>query len=304
MKALLLVVFMSFPFLAKAKDCRITLEGFGLLGTSIYQGQPYPGVRKAYAHFDKMGFWKTIHSPYKNFGAMPFKEALSIYEDLYYKTLEILQKGFRPALIGGDHSQSFATISALLKHDPDLRVLWLDAHADINTSETSLSGNTHGMPVAGLMGFTNREPWNYGWLNQNLKAHQLIYLGIRDLDKGEIELIDTHNIENYTPQAFRKIGLKNVLMDISKKWKNKAVHLSFDIDVLDSSLAPATGTPSSKGLTMEETLEIINWIKKELHFISFELTEFNPDLAKTTEELRTTERTVQTILSQLLNPIK
>ena len=293
---------MSSSFLAKAENCHTIWKGFGLLGTSIHQGQPHQGVQKAYAHFDNIGFWKKINSPHKNFGSLPFEKSLLIYESLFYKTLEIIEEGFRPALIGGDHSQSFATISALLKHYPDLKVLWVDAHADINTPETSLSGNIHGMPVAGLMGFTEKEPWNKNWLNQSLKPHQLIYLGLRDLDKGEIVLIKKHHIENYTPQAFRKVGLKNVLIDIAKKWKGKAVHFSFDIDALDSSLAPATGTPSSDGLTIEETLEMINWAKQELHLVSFEFTEFNPDLAKTKEELKKTEYAVQSILSHLLSP--
>ena len=270
------------------------------MGTSIHQGQPHQGARKTYNHFDNLGFWTKISPPHKKFGTLPFEKSLAIYEKLFHKTLEIINRGFLPALIGGDHSQSFATISALLQHYPNLRVLWIDAHADINTPETSPSGNSHGMPIAGLMGFTGKEPWNKKWLNQSLQSHQLIYLGLRDLDKGEIKLIKEHKIENYSPQDLRKRGLTNVLGNISKRWKGKEIHLSFDIDALDSSLAPATGAPAPGGITMKEALEIITWAKKELHLVSFEFTEFNPDLAKTKKDLEKTEEAVQSILSQLL----
>ena len=145
---------MSFlpSFFNKTNDYHKGFQKFGLLGTSICHGQSHKGVANAYAHLEKIGFWNQTNTSYKDFGALPFEESFFIYEKLFYKTSEIIQKGFRPALIGGDHSQSFATVSALLNAYPNLRVIWLDAHADINTPETSFSGNIHGMPVAGSDG--------------------------------------------------------------------------------------------------------------------------------------------------------
>ena len=215
-----------------------------------------------------------------------------------------MDSGFRPALIGGDHSQSFATISAILNEYPKLRVIWLDAHSDLNTPATSPSGNIHGMPVAGLTGLVDKKVWNMPWLNQSLAFDRLIYLGIRDLDQGEINFIKKYKIESYSPQEIRSTGLNNILSDISKRWKGQMVHFSFDIDALDSSLVPCTGFPVDEGLNLQEALTIIDWVKKEFQLVSFEVTEFNPELAKTKKELETTEYHVQSVIKSLLNPVK
>lgn len=287
----------------KVNDGGKHFRPFGLLGTSIHHGQSHKGVANAYTHLEKIGFWNKANTSYKDFGALPFEESLFIYEKLFYKTSEIIKKGFRPALIGGDHSQSFATVSALLNAYPDLRIIWLDAHADINTPETSFSGNTHGMPVAGLMGLSEKEDWNKNWLNQTLTPDRLVYFGLRDLDEGEVAFMKKYNIENYTPQDIHNRSLESILKDITKRWKNQPVHLSFDIDVLDSSLVPCTFTPVANGINLKEALTITNWVKKELQIVSFEIAEFNPELAKTKQELETTEYHVQTILNDLLSPV-
>ena len=118
-------------------------------------GQPKPGVDRSYDYLKLVGFWEELGQKYgnfENFGALPKSEAPQIYEELFHKTTEFIQKGYRPLLLGGDHSQAFATVSALINAYPDLRILWVDAHADINTPETSPSGNSHGMPLSGLLG--------------------------------------------------------------------------------------------------------------------------------------------------------
>lgn len=284
---------MFFSFSSKANDCHKT---FGSLGTSIHHGQPHKGVEKAYSHLEKKGLWKKFKS--KDFGVLPLKDSLDIYKDLFEKTSDIIEKGFRPALIGGDHSQSFSTISALLKYYPNLKVLWVDAHADINTRNTSPSNNIHGMPVAGLMGIMKKESWNRNWLNTQLSPENLIYIGIRDLDPKEIEFIEKYKIKNYPQKTVQEKGIKNILSEINKKWKGEPIHLSFDIDALDSSLVPATAVPSPKGITLNEAVEIINWVKPKL--VSFELVEFNPELAKTQKELEQTEKSVEKLLENLL----
>ena len=291
---LFLILFSIFSFSIQANDCH---KIFGRLGTSINQGQPYKGVAKANSYLEKKGFWKTVNSV--DFGNIVPKEPsnFKIYEDLFQKTLEIIEKGYRPALIGGDHSQSFSTISALLKHYPNLKVLWLDAHADINTRETSYSNNIHGMPVAGLLGIMKREDWNDSWLISHLRPENIIYLGIRDIDPGEKKIIQKYNIENYPMKLIKRQGIEKTLSKIRQKWKDEPIHLSFDIDALDSSLVPATGTPVSDGISLEDALKIIEELKSDL--VSFELTEFNPDLAKTEEELKTTQRSVETLLKSI-----
>lgn len=298
---LVVLIYSVFASIVQA-SCHKTFQDFAVLGTSINQGQPHKGVKKAFHHLKKTGFWEKTAALHKNLGALPFEKSTLIYEHLFYKTSEIINSGFRPALIGGDHSQSFATISSILNKHSELRVLWLDAHADLNTPTTSPSGNTHGMPVAGLMGLADRQVWNMPWLNQNLKPDRLIYLGIRDLDQGEIYFMKKHNIENYSPQQIRSKGLYNILSSIATKWSGKPVHFSFDIDALDGSLVPGTAFPVDKGLSLQEVLAIIDWAKKEFQLVSFEVTEFNPDLAKTKKELKVTEFHIQSVINSLLTP--
>ena len=273
---------------------------FGVLGTSINHGQLHRGVSRAYVYLEKAGFWGSITVPYRNFRALSMEQPVSIYEALYYKTLEIMDRGFRPALIGGDHSQSFATVSAILIRHPDVKVIWIDAHADINTPLTSPSGNIHGMPVAGLMSLAPKAVWRMPWLNQSLTSDRIIYFGIRDLDPGEIQVIREQGIENYTSSQIHTEGLKDILSGISGRWKGQKVHVSFDIDALDASLVPATGTPVRGGLTMEQLFTIIDWVKREFRLVSFEVTEFNPDLAKTKEDLRTTQYHTQEAIKRFL----
>ncbi len=142
------------------------------------------------------------------------------------------------------------------------------------------------------------------WMNQLLKPDQVIHLGVRDMDQGEIELMKKNHIEHYSPGAIRKKGLKNILNDVAERWKNDPTHLSFDIDGLDSSLVPATGTPVCEGLNMEEAFTIVDSCKNDFNFVSFEIVEFNPNLAKNDTELETTEVNVRALYQTIINHIQ
>ena len=277
---------------------------FGVLGTAIGHGQPKPGVEKAYDHLERVGFWTELDDkyPYKNFGCLEQMAAEEAYNSLFHKTLEVINTGHRPLLIGGDHSQAFATVSALSNKYPDIRILWVDAHADMNTPDTSPSGNTHGMPLSGLMGLVDRDSWAMPWMNQMLRPNQVIHLGVRDMDPGELELMKKLNVEYYTPEAIQEKGLQNILDSIAKRWQGLPTHLSFDVDGLDHSLVPATGTPVGKGLDMDQAYAIITACKKQFDMVSAEVVEFNPDLAKNPEELQISEKNVRQLIKWILKP--
>ena len=176
----------------------------------------------------------------------------------------------------------------------------MDAHADLNTPETSPSGNSHGMPLSGLLGLVDKNIWGMPWMNQLLKPEQVIHLGVRDMDHGEIQIMENLNIEYYRPEKIREIGLKNILKDIAKRWEGHPTHLSFDIDGLDSTLVPATGTPVPGGLNMEDAKLIIDSAKNDFDLVSAEIVEFNPDLAKNANELRVTEANVKELIRMVL----
>lgn len=277
---------------------------FAVLGTAIWQGQPKPGVDRSYDYLKLVGFWEELAKEYDfaNFGVLNKAEAEQVYNNLFHKTLEIINSGFRPLLIGGDHSQAFASISALCNKYPDLRILWVDAHADLNTPQTSPSGNSHGMPLSGLLGLADKNIWGMPWMNQLLQPEQVIHLGVRDIDQGEQKLLDDLGIEHYTPQDIKQKGLQNILDDIAKRWQNHPLHLSFDIDGLDQAFVPATGTPVEAGLDMDDAQRIIQSSKNNFNFVSCEIVEFNPDLAKNAEELRITENNVKELIRWVLDP--
>lgn len=275
---------------------------FALLGTSIGHGQPKKGVELSYEHMEKIKFWESLlkEYDYQNFGALPHAGKDESYNNLFHKTLEIINSGFRPLLFGGDHSQAFASVSALLNKYPDLRIIWVDAHADLNTPDTSPSGNSHGMPLSGLFGWVDKNIWGMPWMNQLLKPNQVIHLGVRDMDEGEVALMKKHEIEFYRPEEIREKGLSNILADISERWKDYPTHLSFDIDGLDQSLVPATGTPVGQGLDMNQGLEIIQAAKRDFNLVSCEIVEFNPLLASNPEELKITEENVKLLIKEVL----
>ena len=279
-----------------------TKDNFAILGTSIGHGQPKPGVEKAYRYLKDIGFWDSLKekSDYVDFGELAHVGADEAYNNLFHKTLEILNRGFKPLLIGGDHSQAFASISALTNKHPNLRIIWVDAHADMNTPETSPSGNSHGMPLSGLFGWVDKNIWGMPWMNQLLKPEQVAQFGIRDIHDGERRLIHQHNIEYYSPESMREKGLSTILDELSKKWQGHPLHLSFDIDGLDSSVVPATGTPVSNGLSLEEGRQIIQTCKEKFQLVSAEVVEFNPEIAKNPEGLVTTENTVKTLVEEIL----
>ena len=280
----------------------IDKKTFGLLGTTIGHGQPKAGVERAYEYLELVGFWEELAKKYdfRNFLSLKKVEAQEAYNNLFHKTLEIINSGHRPLLIGGDHSQAFASISALHNKYTDLRIIWVDAHADVNTPETSPSGNLHGMPLAGLFGLVDRNLFGMPWMNQLLQPDQVFQLGVRDVDSGEKKLVEENKIENYSPEEIKQKGLTYLLNELSVRWKDFPVHLSFDIDGLDQSLVPATGTPVGNGLDLDQAAEIIDAAKTKFNLVSAEIVEFNPDLAGSPEELATTEKNVKFLIEQIL----
>ena len=172
--------------------------------------------------------------------------------------------------IGGDHSIAVSTIQPNLdKYGDDLLVIWIDAHSDINTYKSSNTKNTHGMPLSTLLGYMPH------WYNKpqyitnftKLKKKNLMYVGLRDMDLYEKELIDRKKIlyfTDYTPSVINMIENTHA----------QFIHISCDIDSMDPNIMPSTGTPVNNGLLLEDVIKIINTSKNKL--VGFDLVEFNP----------------------------
>lgn len=198
----------------------------------------------------------------------------------------------RIVVCGGDHSVSAGSIPAISdivrQNNKSLSIIWIDAHADINTFDSSVSQNTHGMVVAMLVGLC-ANPW--------IKTHNLIcprkitYVGLRDVDEPEIQYIKQLGIEYYTSKNVLDYGIDYVIERIRKKVGDDVVHISLDVDAVDPQYIPSTGTPVSDGLKVLDCEKIIGCMDKN-KLRSMDLVEFNPligsrdDVKKSIQNIR------------------
>ena len=167
---------------------------------------------------------------------------------------QTIRSGARPVILGGDHSIAAGTLAGLLDERPELRVLWLDAHGDMNTPETTPSGNVHGMPLAAALGEAPDVFPDLGWDQRSLDAERIALIGLRSLDSGERELIRRRGIRVYTMADIDRHGMHNVMERALDYLHPSAqqLHLSLDLDVVDPDAAPGVGTPESGGITVRE----------------------------------------------------
>lgn len=189
--------------------------------------------------------------------------------------------------LGGDHSIAIGTISGTARAirerlGRDLAVIWVDAHADINTPETSDSGNIHGMPVSFLTGLaTDDNEDTFGWIKDHhrLSLKKLVYIGLRDIDKGEKKILKEHGVKAFSMHDIDRHGIGKV-MDMALGWigTDTPIHLSFDVDALDPQWAPSTGTPVRGGLTLREGDFIAECVAETGSLIALDLVEVNPSL--------------------------
>jgi arginase len=186
-----------------------------------------------------------------------------------------------PFIIGGDHCLGMGSIAGASKHFNELAVIWIDAHGDINTPDSSPTCNIHGMPLAASMGFGYNMTTNLYYEGAKVKPENVYIIGARDLDEGEIHLAKETGLHLYTMDIVRQKGLESVINEVINKIRSSnvdGVHLSFDIDSLDASLVPGTGTKVEDGFTFDEGKEILSKILRQGFITSMDFVEFNPKI--------------------------
>ena len=203
-------------------------------------------------------------------------------------------------IIGGDHSISIGTVPAILAHRPNTGVIWVDAHADINTPQTSPSGNIHGMSVAFLLGLVDKSRMpSFDWFQPCLEPQNLVYIGLRDLDSEEKQVLRRLGIKVFTMHEVDRYGVGEVMRQCVEYLKTPYVHLSYDIDALDPFFAPHTGTSVRGGLTFREGNYICEILAESQRLRSMELVEVNPNLHSNLA-LKTTIDTALTLVGSAL----
>jgi len=196
------------------------------------------------------------------------------------KVDKIIQSGAFPLILGGDHSLSIGTLAGIGKHYKNLGVIWYDAHGDLNTTETSPSGNIHGMPLAVSLGFGHElltKLWGY---SPKIKPENVVIIGARDLDDGEKVLIKKLGIKVFTMHEIDRLGMAKVMDEtiIYLKGRTDGIHLSLDLDGLDPSDAPGVGTPVTGGITYRESNLAMEMLAETNLITSAEFVEVNPIL--------------------------
>ncbi|GLB62071.1 arginase [Cytobacillus sp. NCCP-133] len=192
-----------------------------------------------------------------------------------------VQAGAFPLVLGGDHSIAIGTLAGVSKHYENLGVIWYDAHADLNTGETSPSGNIHGMPLAISLGIGHPLLTNVGGYGPKVKPENIVIIGARSLDEGERELIREKGIKVYTMHEVDRLGMTKVMEEsitYLRDQKTDGVHLSLDLDGLDPHDAPGVGTPVIGGISYRESHLAMEMLAEAQIITSAEFVEVNPIL--------------------------
>lgn len=221
---------------------------------------------------------------------------VEIFRKLTRSIAEELHDNKFPVVLSGDHSSAGGTIAGIRVAYPDKRlgVIWIDAHADLHSPFTTPSGNVHGMPVAVSLGIDNLpdaqnrlendhtvEYWetlkNMGGIAPKIYPQDLVYIGLRDMEKPEENYIRANKIKVVTVQDIRRGKIKEIAGQVRKYLTHcDILYISFDVDVLDSSIVKGTGTPVANGLSLSEVKKLLDNLCKDKRLVCFEITEINP----------------------------
>ncbi|MGH8370011.1 MAG: arginase [Gammaproteobacteria bacterium] len=207
-----------------------------------------------------------------------------ICRELADSTQGTLKAGEFPLVLGGDHSQAIGSIAGISRQlraqGKSLGVLWVDAHTDMNTPESSLSGNIHGMPLATLLGNGPQELTSISGDGPALRPEHVVVFGARDVDRNEAEIVKKMGVRVFTMSEIDARGASACLEEAIGILGRASggIHLSYDLDGSDPSVAPGTGTPVPGGLNFRESHLVCEMVAKSGRLISMEMVELNPTM--------------------------
>jgi arginase len=232
------------------------------LGNLAGPANPFLPPVNGYRHLPEVIAWNT-----------------SVHQAVY----QSLNAGHFPIMMGGDHCLGAGSISAVARYCKEqnrkLRILWLDAHTDFNTSALTPSGNIHGMPVACLCGHGPEELTHLGGYSPAIQADWIKQIGIRSVDQGEREFIYDAGIEVFDMRHIDEVGMRATMeAALANLDDNTHLHVSFDVDFLDADLAPGVGTTVLGGPTYREAQLCMEMIADTGRLASLDIVELNPAL--------------------------
>jgi arginase len=200
-------------------------------------------------------------------------------ERIAAKVVEVVGTGATPLVLGGDHSVALGTLGGLASSRGVGGVLWIDAHSDINTPETSPSGNVHGMALGAALGLGGDAFASDAWPLPALDPKRVALLGVRQLDDGERRLLREASVRVFTMSEIDRIGVERAVREaLDRVAGPNFVHVSLDLDALDPEIAPGVGTPVRGGLTYREAHLALELVAESGLADSLEVVEVNPIL--------------------------
>jgi len=213
-------------------------------------------------------------------------EILQVCTALAEQTRNALAIGDIPLIIGGDHSIAQGSVAGVAAHYQDqsqsIGLLWFDAHGDINTPQSSPSGNIHGMPLAHLLGYGDADLANIMDFSPKVRPENVVLIGIRDIDSSERELIHQSGIKTYTMRDIDELGMARISREAMNIVCNNTAgfHVSFDVDGCDPSVIPGSGTLVPGGVSFREAHLLLEYCADTQKMLSMEIVELNPFLDK------------------------
>ena len=223
---------------------------------------------------------KSFGDPHKKY----IREIARVCEKLYKTSLAALDKGGFPLVLGGDHSLAAGSVAAtaefVRRDGRPIGLIWVDAHADMNTPSSSASGNVHGMPLASLLGPEPSELSRIGGFTPKVRPEHTVLIGIRNLDEREKEIVRGSGVRVFTMKDIDRAGIAVVAeqaLAIAGQGTG-GVHVSFDLDVCDPTIAPGVGTPVKGGLDYREAHMVMEIVADSGLLRALDLVEVNPIL--------------------------
>ncbi|KAM4623371.1 arginase-1 [Polymixia lowei] len=295
-------------------------HSLGIIGAPFSKGQPRGGVEEGPDLIRAAGLVEKLKAQgcaVKDYGNVLFEEVIddepigrvkspravgSANQRLAEAVHTAKKDGHTSVMLGGDHSLAIGSIHGHAAAQRELSVVWVDAHADINTPLTSPTGNIHGQSMSYLIRELHPKipvlP-NFSWIKPCVSAKDLVYIGLRDVDPEEHYILKYLGIKVFSMTEVDRLGIARVMeetCDYLFSTVKKPIHLSYDIDAIDPLLTPATGTPVVGGLTYREGLYITEHICQTGLLSAVDMVEVNPQRGRTEEEVQSTVKTAVDLL--------
>ncbi|KAH8927191.1 arginase [Atractiella rhizophila] len=299
---------------------KFTNETVAVVGCPFSGGQPKGGVDEGPMQLVSSGLlddiknlgWTVSFSGHQSFphilpqnreadppiGKLKNPRTVSkVCEEVAATVGEHAKKGELVLTLGGDHSLAMGTNEGVRSAHPDACLIWIDAHADINTPNSTDSGNLHGCPVSFLLRLEGTDIPEFSWITgegnekKRLRSDRIAYIGLRDVDVGEKKIIKDLGITAFSMYHVDKYGIAQVLeraLDAVNPARDRPIHLTFDVDAMDPSVAPSTGTPVRGGLSFREGHYICEALAETGLLVAVDIMEVNPSL----EDAKAVQQTV------------